>query len=216
MENTLKKFMKEYKHLQQYYKTKKEFKQDLLSGEVKISIPDMIKFIDKTVKQSKEIEKEQGYSKEYVKSAKKIMRTINPKETIAQKLSSRLTVISKHNCDLLLEISRIEHQANTTEDFKFLEEKIKEFKSKFVLSEDEWKNGVDSNTEVEIESCEPFELGVEWEQVRQDEFAMEFAEWCILWRVESFYDTSEGILYTYGGIPQKYKMQELLEQFKIK
>jgi hypothetical protein len=47
MENTLKNFMKEYKHLQKFYKTKKEFKQDLLSGEVKISIPDMIKFIDK-------------------------------------------------------------------------------------------------------------------------------------------------------------------------
>lgn len=47
MKNTLKKFMNEYKHLQEFYKTKKEFKQHLLSGEVKISIPDMIKFIDK-------------------------------------------------------------------------------------------------------------------------------------------------------------------------
>jgi hypothetical protein len=46
MEDTLKKFMKEYKHLQQFYRTKKEFKEHLLSGEVKISIPDMIKFIN--------------------------------------------------------------------------------------------------------------------------------------------------------------------------
>lgn len=44
---TLKKFMNEYKHLQQFYKTKKEFKQHLLSGEVKISIPDMINFLNK-------------------------------------------------------------------------------------------------------------------------------------------------------------------------
>jgi hypothetical protein len=47
MKNSLKKFMKEYKHLSKFYKSKKEFKQHLLSGEVKISIPDMIKFIDK-------------------------------------------------------------------------------------------------------------------------------------------------------------------------
>ena len=47
MEGILKKFMNEYKHLQQFYKTKKEFKQHLLSGEVKISIPDMIKFKNK-------------------------------------------------------------------------------------------------------------------------------------------------------------------------
>ena len=47
MEQTLKKFMNEYKHLQQFYKTKKEFKQHLLSGEVKISIPDMIEFNNK-------------------------------------------------------------------------------------------------------------------------------------------------------------------------
>ncbi len=43
----LKKFMKDYKHLQQFYKTEEEFKQHLLSGEVKISIPDMINFITK-------------------------------------------------------------------------------------------------------------------------------------------------------------------------
>ena len=47
MKQTLKKFMNEYKHLQQFYKTKKEFKQHLLLGEVKISIPDMINFLNK-------------------------------------------------------------------------------------------------------------------------------------------------------------------------
>ena len=47
MKQTLKKFMNEYKHLQQFYKTKKEFKQHLLSGEVTISIPDMINFSNK-------------------------------------------------------------------------------------------------------------------------------------------------------------------------
>jgi hypothetical protein len=47
MKETLKKFINDYKHLQQFYKTKKEFKQHLLSGEVKISIPDMINFINK-------------------------------------------------------------------------------------------------------------------------------------------------------------------------
>jgi len=45
--NILKMFMNEYKHLQQFYKTKKEFKQHLLSGEVKISIPDMINLKNK-------------------------------------------------------------------------------------------------------------------------------------------------------------------------
>ena len=47
MTDILKKFMNEYKHLQKFYKTKKEFKQHLLSGEVKISIPDMINFLNK-------------------------------------------------------------------------------------------------------------------------------------------------------------------------
>jgi len=47
MKYTLQKFMKEYKHLEKFYRTKKEFKQHLLSGEVKISIPDMINFKNK-------------------------------------------------------------------------------------------------------------------------------------------------------------------------
>jgi hypothetical protein len=47
MKDILKNFMNKYKHLQQFYKTKKEFKQHLLSGEVKITIPDMINFSNK-------------------------------------------------------------------------------------------------------------------------------------------------------------------------
>lgn len=47
-----------------------------------------------------------------------------------------------------------------------------------------------------------------------DDYAIEFAEWCIEWRVEFCDSTKEGILYTYGGMYQKYKMQELLEIFK--
>ena len=47
MKDVLKKFIKKYKHLQHFYGSKKEFKQHLLSGEVKISIPDMINFKNK-------------------------------------------------------------------------------------------------------------------------------------------------------------------------
>jgi hypothetical protein len=47
-----------------------------------------------------------------------------------------------------------------------------------------------------------------------DNYAIEFAEWCIEWRVEFCDSTKEGILYTYGGMYQKYKMQELLKIFK--
>jgi hypothetical protein len=59
MENFLKKFMNEYKHLQHFYKTKKEFKQHLLSGEVKISIPNMINLkTNKIMKQTKKQKQE--------------------------------------------------------------------------------------------------------------------------------------------------------------
>ena len=47
MKYTVKDFMKEFKHLRKFYKTKKEFKEHLLSGEVTINIPDMIKLINK-------------------------------------------------------------------------------------------------------------------------------------------------------------------------
>lgn len=47
MKYTIKDFMKEFKHLEKFYKSKKEFKKHLLSGEVKISIPDMVELINK-------------------------------------------------------------------------------------------------------------------------------------------------------------------------
>ena len=47
-----------------------------------------------------------------------------------------------------------------------------------------------------------------------DDYAIEFAKWCIEWRVEFCDSTKEGILYTYGGMYQKYTMRELLEIFK--
>ena len=45
-------------------------------------------------------------------------------------------------------------------------------------------------------------------------FAIEFAEWCIEWRVEFVDDTRQGMLYTYGGMYQKYTMNEILEIYK--
>jgi len=45
-------------------------------------------------------------------------------------------------------------------------------------------------------------------------YAIEFSEWCIAWRVEFVDDTREGILYTYGGMYQKYTMKELLQIYK--
>lgn len=47
MKYTVKDFMKEFKHLRKFYKTKKEFEKHLLSGEVKISISDMIELKNK-------------------------------------------------------------------------------------------------------------------------------------------------------------------------
>jgi hypothetical protein len=59
-------------------------------------------------------------------------------QTIAQRLASKLRVMSKSDSDKLLEISVLELQANTKEDFINLENKIKIFKSGFSLSEEEW------------------------------------------------------------------------------
>jgi hypothetical protein len=84
------------------------------------------------------------------------MITVTQTPTKAQILASRLTVISKRDSDLLLEISKWEQQANTPEDFKILEEKIKEFKSKFVLTEEEWENGEKSEkTSIEVVENKP-------------------------------------------------------------
>lgn len=41
--------------------------------------------------------------------------------------------------------------------------------------------------------------------------AIEFAKWCVKWRVDSVHDTEVGILYNYGGVNTQYTMQQLLE-----
>lgn len=56
----------------------------------------------------------------------------------------------------------------------------------------------------------------EMEKQKQDEFSVEFAEWCIKWRVEFFDSSSIGILYKYGGMNQTYTIEKLLEIFKNK
>jgi hypothetical protein len=47
-----------------------------------------------------------------------------------------------------------------------------------------------------------------------EEFAIDFAEWAIQWRVEFVDDAQEGVLYTYGGLYQKFTMKQLLEIYK--
>jgi hypothetical protein len=49
-----------------------------------------------------------------------------------------------------------------------------------------------------------------------EKFAIDFAQWCIKWRVEFIDDTREGMLYTYGGMHQKYTMSQILEIYKKK
>ncbi len=51
-------------------------------------------------------------------------------------------------------------------------------------------------------------------EIIAEDFAIVFAEWCIKWRVEFIDDTREGMLYTYGGMYQKYTMNEILEIYK--
>jgi hypothetical protein len=51
-------------------------------------------------------------------------------------------------------------------------------------------------------------------EIIADEFAIGFAEWSIQWRVEFVDDTQEGVLYTYGGLYQKFTMKQLLEIYK--
>jgi hypothetical protein len=47
-----------------------------------------------------------------------------------------------------------------------------------------------------------------------DKFTIGFAKWSIKWRVEFVDDTQEGVLYTYGGLCQKFTMKQLLEIYK--
>jgi len=58
-------------------------------------------------------------------------------------------------------------------------------------------------------------FGYKWKSEKTAEkLTIDFAEWCVQWRVEFVDDTREGILYTYGGLYQKFTMKELLEIFK--
>jgi hypothetical protein len=56
-------------------------------------------------------------------------------------------------------------------------------------------------------------VSIEHEKIA-DEHAIGFAEWSIKWRVEFVDDTQEGVLYTYGGLYQKFTMKQLLEIYK--
>lgn len=47
-----------------------------------------------------------------------------------------------------------------------------------------------------------------------DEFAIEFAAWCIKKRIDFFDSTEIGETYTIDGFVSKYKMNELLEIYK--
>ena len=65
--------------------------------------------------------------------------------------------------------------------------------------------------------CEPFD-GLRTETAKElekitDDFAIGFAEWCVLWRIQ-FADNKRN-LYYYGGVKTKeYTIQELLEIYK--
>jgi hypothetical protein len=52
------------------------------------------------------------------------------------------------------------------------------------------------------------------EQKEADEFAIEFAKWCIKKRIDFFDSTEIGETYTIDGNVSKYKMNELLEIYK--
>jgi hypothetical protein len=52
-------------------------------------------------------------------------------------------------------------------------------------------------------------------EVIAEEFAIGFAEWCIKKRVDFFDDTEIGETYTIDGFVSRYKMEELLEIYKI-
>jgi len=95
MENFLKKFMNEYKHLQQFYKTKKEFKQHLLSGEVKISIPNMINLkTNKIMKQTKkQIEKQKKFEEAVRPLMKYLAENHHPHTSVY--VTSRETALSE-------------------------------------------------------------------------------------------------------------------------
>jgi hypothetical protein len=52
------------------------------------------------------------------------------------------------------------------------------------------------------------------EQKEKDEFAIDFAVWCIKKRIDFFDSTEIGETYTIDGFVSKYKINELLEIYK--
>jgi len=56
--------------------------------------------------------------------------------------------------------------------------------------------------------------GAEWQQYKQEKFAIDFASWCIKKRIDFFDSTEIGETYTIDGNVSKYKMNELLEIYK--
>ena len=51
-------------------------------------------------------------------------------------------------------------------------------------------------------------------EILRDEFAIDFASWCIKKRVDFFDSTEIGETYTIDGNVSKYKMNELLEMYR--
>jgi hypothetical protein len=49
---------------------------------------------------------------------------------------------------------------------------------------------------------------------QEDEFAIDFAKWCIKKRIDFFDSTEIGETYTINGFISRYKMSELLEIYK--
>jgi hypothetical protein len=59
-----------------------------------------------------------------------------------------------------------------------------------------------------------FKQAKEIEKQQQDEFAIDFAVWCIKKRIDFFDSTEIGETYTIDGFVSKYKINELLEIYK--
>ena len=47
-----------------------------------------------------------------------------------------------------------------------------------------------------------------------DQHAIDFAEWCVLWRIKIIKPYIKLVRYSYGGMPQEYSMAEILAIYK--
>ena len=88
------------------------------------------------------------------------------------------------------------------------QETVKEVAERYV---DSFEYSIAHPRRVAIKS---FINGAKWQQNKQDEFAIGFAEWCIKKRIDFFDSTEIGETYTIDGNVSKYKMKELLEIYK--